>query len=131
VAAGTRVHDEHLVCPVARAARLLGDTWTLLILRDLGGGARRFSELEQSTGISPRVLSGRLKELERRGILTRQIFASVPPRVEYTLTEKGEAAGPLIDALRRYGDRWLPPLADDECAETTVAMDVRNEYRER
>jgi len=112
------VQDERLVCPVARAARLLGDTWSLLILRDLGPGTRRFSELEQSTGISPRVLSGRLKELERQGVLTRQIFAAVPPRVEYRLTEKGEAALPLIEALRQYGHTWLPPAPDEHCLES-------------
>lgn len=115
---GTRVHDARLVCPVARAARLLGDTWALLILRDLANGARRFSELEQSTGISPRVLSGRLKELERQGVLTRQIFAAVPPRVEYCLTDKGQAALPLIEALRQYGDAWLPAAPDEHCLET-------------
>lgn len=115
---GTRVPDPRLVCPVARAARLLGDTWSLLILRDLGPGARRFSALEQSTGISPRVLSGRLKELERQGVLTRQIFAAVPPRVEYRLTEKGEAALPLIEALRQYGDTWLPPAPGEHCLES-------------
>ncbi len=114
---GTRVQDEYLVCPVARAARLLGDTWALLILRDLSVGTRRFSELEQSTGISPRVLSGRLKELERNGILTRQMFAAVPPRVEYRLTEKGQAALPLIEALRQYGSSWLAPASDDHCLE--------------
>lgn len=114
---GTRVHDERLVCPVARAARLLGDTWALLILRDLAEGVHRFSELEQSTGISPRVLSGRLKDLERHGILTRQIFAAVPPRVEYQLTEKGEAALPLIEALRQYGDTWLPAAPGEHCLE--------------
>lgn len=115
--AGSPVRDARPVCPVARAARLLGDTWTLLILRDLAHGTQRFSELEQSTGMSPRVLSGRLKELERQGLLTRQIFAVVPPRVEYRLTDKGEAALPLIDALRAYGDTWLPATGDDCCEE--------------
>ncbi|MGH2460000.1 MAG: winged helix-turn-helix transcriptional regulator [Chloroflexota bacterium] len=114
---GTRARDEPLICPVARAARLLGDTWSLLILRDLAHGPRRFSELEQSTGISPRVLSGRLKELDRQGILTRRIFAAVPPRVEYRLTEKGEAALPLIEALRQYGLTWLPS-GDGHCLES-------------
>ncbi|HVC32177.1 MAG TPA: helix-turn-helix domain-containing protein [Chloroflexota bacterium] len=122
---GARVQAGRRICPVARAARLLGDTWTLLILRDLADGERRFSELEQSTGISPRVLSGRLKELERQSILTRQIFAAVPPRVEYRLTEKGEAALPLIDALRQYGDVWLPESDDEPCLEgPAIVVDV-------
>lgn len=115
--AGARAHAGRQVCPVARAARLLGDTWTLLIVRDLADGARRFGELEQSTGISPRVLSGRLKELERQGVVNRRIFAAVPPRVDYDLTAKGEAALPLIEALRQYGETWVPPSADDPCVE--------------
>ncbi|MEK7681316.1 MAG: helix-turn-helix domain-containing protein [Chloroflexota bacterium] len=95
-------------CPVARAARLLGDVWCLLVLRDLARGTCRFSEIQTSTGMSPRVLSRRLREMEREGILTRRQFAEAPPRVEYTLTEKGRAALPLVEALRVFGERWLP-----------------------
>jgi DNA-binding HxlR family transcriptional regulator len=104
-------------CPIARAARLFGDHWTLLILRDLENGCRRFRALESSTGMSPGVLSGRLRMLEAAGVITRQQYSEIPPRVEYTLTEKGRAALPLIDQLRAYGETWLLP-DDDEGSPT-------------
>ncbi|MCS7050397.1 MAG: helix-turn-helix transcriptional regulator [Thermomicrobium sp.] len=96
-------------CPIARAARLLGDHWVLLILGELGGGDRRFQELLVGTGISPAVLSQRLRYLEAEGLVTRRAYAEVPPRVEYALTDKGRAALPLIEQLREYGERWLTP----------------------
>jgi DNA-binding HxlR family transcriptional regulator len=95
------------VCPIARAAGLFGDHWTLLILRDLEGGCRRFRALESSTGMSPGVLSGRLRTLEGAGIITRRQYSEIPPRVEYTLTEKGRAALPIISQLRTFGETWL------------------------
>lgn len=97
------------VCPIANAARLLGDRWTLVILRDLADGSLRFSELEeQSGGISPRTLADRLRQLESQGMVTRESFREIPPRVQYSLTAKGEAALPVIDALRTFGENWLP-----------------------
>ncbi len=97
-------------CPVAEAARLLGDKWTLIILRDLATGPRRFKELEHSgEGISPSILASRLRELEQQGIVTRTSFNEIPPRVEYTLTQKGRDALPVVEALRTYGTRWLAP----------------------
>jgi DNA-binding HxlR family transcriptional regulator len=98
-------------CGVAAAAELLGDAWTLLLVRDLAHGPRRFKELEASTGISPRVLTDRLRALVERGVMTRRMYAEIPPRVEYALTEKGRDALPIIDALRAYGERWLRPPA--------------------
>ena len=100
------------ICGVARAAALMGDVWKLLLVRDLENGPRRFSELEASTGISPRVLTDRLRELLARGIVTRHMFNEIPPRVEYTLTEKGRAACTVVDSLRAFGDAWL---MSDEC----------------
>ena len=94
-------------CGVAAAAALLGDSWTLLLIRDLANGPRRFKELEASTGISPRVLTDRLRALCDQGMMTRRMFPEIPPRVEYELTEKGRAALPVIDALRAYGETWL------------------------
>jgi DNA-binding HxlR family transcriptional regulator len=102
------------VCPVARAAKLFGDHWTLLIIRDLASGCRRYHQLQESTGMSPGVLSGRLRHLEAAGLISRRQYPEIPPRVEYTLTEKGRAAVPLIDQLRSYGESWL---ADDEDGE--------------
>ena len=78
------------------------------MIRDLAEGPSRFCELERSLeGISPRTLSLRLRALEEEGIVVRHTFPEVPPRVEYVLTEKGEALVPLIDAMRGYGKRWL------------------------
>jgi DNA-binding HxlR family transcriptional regulator len=95
-------------CPVCRTADVVCGKWTLLIIRDLAVGCSRFCELERSLeGISPRTLSLRLRALEEEGIVARNTFPEVPPRVEYALTEKGEALVPLIEDMRRYGSRWL------------------------
>jgi DNA-binding HxlR family transcriptional regulator len=95
-------------CPVCRTADVVCGKWTLLVIRDLAAGCSRFCELERSLeGISPRTLSLRLRALEEEGIVARNTFPEVPPRVEYTLTEKGKALVPLIEDMRRYGRRWL------------------------
>ncbi len=95
-------------CPVCRTAEIVCGKWTLLLVRDLSEGRSRFCELERSlAGISPRTLSLRLRALEEEGIVERHTYAEVPPRVEYALTEKGEALVPLIDDMRAYGERWL------------------------
>ena len=103
------------VCPIANAARLLGDRWTLVIVRDLADGPLRFSELEQSSGgISPRTLADRLRQMESQGLVRRESFREIPPRVQYSLTEKGIAALPVIEALRTFGDTWLS-TEEKEC----------------
>ncbi len=106
--ASTTTTQEQVVCPVAKTAEIISGKWTLLIIRDLTTGTKRFSELERSlAGISPKTLSERLSSLEREGVLHRRTFAEVPPRVEYSLTEKGQALAQVIDAMRAYGNRWL------------------------
>lgn len=103
---------DNSTCPVCRTAEVVCGKWTLLVIRDLAAGSSRFCELERSLqGISPRTLSLRLRALEEEGIVARHTYPEVPPRVEYALTEKGEALVPLIDDMRRYGMRWL--LAED------------------
>lgn len=103
------------VCPIANAARILGDRWTLVILRDLADRPLRFSEIEdRSGGISPRTLADRLKGMESSGLITRESFREIPPRVQYTLTPKGEATLPVIEALRGFGETWLTD-AEKEC----------------
>ena len=88
-------------CPVCRTAEVVCGKWTLLLIRDLADGSSRFCELERSLeGISPRTLSLRLRALEEEGIVERHTYPEVPPRVEYALTEKGEALVPLIDDMR-------------------------------
>ena len=95
-------------CPVCRTADIVCGKWTLLLVRDLAEGCSRFCELERSlAGISPRTLSLRLRALEEEGIVERQTFAEVPPRVEYSLTPKGEALIPIIEGMRDYGEQWL------------------------
>lgn len=90
-----------------RTLQVIGSKWTLLILRDLFGGTKRFGELRRSLGhVSPKTLSERLRELEAQGLVARRVYAEVPPRVEYTLTEKGRSLGEIIEAMRRWGERW-------------------------
>lgn len=100
--------ESNSICPVCRTAEIVCGKWTLLVIRDLADGSSRFCELERSLeGISPRTLSLRLRALEEEGIVERHTYPEVPPRVEYALTEKGEALVPLIDDMRKYGARWL------------------------
>jgi DNA-binding HxlR family transcriptional regulator len=101
-------HLDDTVCPVARTAEIISGKWTLLIIRDLASGVKRFNQLERSLhGISPKTLSERLRSLEEEGIITRQTFAEVPPRVEYALSEKGHDLVAVIESMRIYGKRWL------------------------
>jgi DNA-binding HxlR family transcriptional regulator len=109
-------HDtvDRFGCPVARTAQIISNKWTPLIIRDLARGECRFSALERSlAGISPKTLSERLKYLEAEQIIARDCYAEVPPRVEYSLTEKGRALLPIIETMRDYGAVWLR----DECDE--------------
>jgi DNA-binding HxlR family transcriptional regulator len=95
-------------CPVSACAEILAGKWTILLIRDLADGRSRFCELERSLeGISPRTLSLRLRALEEQGVVERRTFPEVPPRVEYSLTEKGRALVPIIEDMRSYGRAWL------------------------
>ena len=95
-------------CPVCATADIICGKWTILVIRDLAAGRTRFCELERSlAGISPRTLSLRLRALEEEGMVERHTFPEVPPRVEYSLTVKGEALLPLIEDMRSYGKEWL------------------------
>jgi DNA-binding HxlR family transcriptional regulator len=102
-------------CPVCKTAEVVCGKWTLLVIRDLSEGRSRFCELERSlAGISPRTLSLRLRALEQEGIVERQTYPEVPPRVEYVLTAKGLALVPLIEDMRAYGLEWLVQTPEDE-----------------
>jgi DNA-binding HxlR family transcriptional regulator len=111
--------------PAVRAFRLLGDVWTLLIIYNLANGPRRFGELRGAMGsVSPKTVSQRLKMLEEMGLVVRQAFAEIPPRVEYHLTEKGLALMDIIEAIQQFGERYLadsetpsscPSIADASC----------------
>ncbi|MEO7364078.1 MAG: helix-turn-helix domain-containing protein [Candidatus Saccharimonadales bacterium] len=92
---------------IAGAMEIIGNKWTALILRDLSSGAKRFGELEKSVaGINPRTLSQRLDDLEAHGIITRQSFAEVPPRCEYTLTDKGDDLIPVLKQMATWGKKY-------------------------
>lgn len=91
-------------CPVETTLMLIGDKWKVLILRDLRSGKKRFGELKKSvTGISQKVLTSNLRDMEENGLLTREVFPEVPPRVEYTLTELGQSMSPILDAMAKWG----------------------------
>jgi DNA-binding HxlR family transcriptional regulator len=110
------IHDAE-TCSVAACAEIIGAKWTALLVHDLSEGPRRFSELEHScVGISPRTLSERLRALEQEGIVVRRSYPERPPRVEYELTEKGEALLPIIDAMRAFGRDWIRHDHDERSA---------------
>ena len=91
-------------CPVRRTAEIVGYKWTTLIVRDLLGGKKRYSELLRSiSGISPRILAERLKQLETAGLLGRTAFPTIPPTTEYELTPLGLQLKPVIDAMALFG----------------------------
>ncbi len=94
-------------CPVERTLKIIGSKWTILIIRDLLEGKKRFGELRKSlSGVSPKTLSGRLKSLESEGIVTRIIYPEVPPRVEYALTKRGTSLGAIIKSMKEWGGRY-------------------------
>ena len=94
-------------CPVETTLMLIGDKWKVLILRDLMGGTKRFGELKKSIGtVSQKVLTAQLRDMEEKGLLTRKIYAEVPPRVEYTLTETGYSLKPVLDAMWAWGAEY-------------------------
>ena len=100
-------------CPVAKALELVGDRWTLLMVRDLlNEGARRFQDFQQSLkGIAPAILSDRLKLMEEHGLVTRRFYSDHPPRAEYILTDKGKDLGVVIGSLATWGSRHIYPEA--------------------
>lgn len=92
-------------CPVETTLTLISDKWKVLILRDLLTGTKRFGELKKSLGgVSQKVLTSQLRQMEASGLLTRKVYAEVPPRVEYTLTEFGYSLRPVLEAMRDWGE---------------------------
>ena len=91
-------------CPVETTLMLIGYKWKVLILRDLMHGTMRFGELKKSIGtVSQKVLTTQLRDMEEKGLLNRKVYAEVPPRVEYTLTETGYSLKPVLDAMWAWG----------------------------
>lgn len=94
-------------CPVETTLTLISDKWKVLILRDLLPGTRRFGELKKSVGgVSQKVLTAQLREMEAGGLLVRTVYPEVPPRVEYTLTELGRSLKPVLDAMQAWGEAY-------------------------
>ncbi len=133
-------------CSIARTLSVIGDRWTLLVLRDCFLGVRRFDDFQRGLGLSPHLLSQRLAKLARHGILERRTYRERPRREEYRLTAKGRDLYPVIASLLRWGDRWMwgeaeerpvelvhracgrrttPTLACSECGEPLDARALR------
>lgn len=104
--------EELPACPVETTLALIGNKWQVLILRDLSlNGIMRFKELQRSIGkISQKVLTSNLRAMEDAGIVHREVFAEVPPRVEYSLTETGASLKPVLDAMWAWGERYKEML---------------------
>jgi len=134
-----------LTCSVARALSVVGDRWTLLVLRDAFLGVRRFEDFQADLGTTRHRLADRLRKLVAHGVLERVRYADRPPRFEYRLTEKGRDLYPVVVSLTRWGDRWMagkagppvelvhrgcgrrtmPTLACPECGEQVGARDMQ------
>ena len=94
-------------CPVETTLTLISDKWKVLILRDLMPGTKRFGELMRSLrGVSQKVLTAQLRQMEDSGLLTRTVYPEVPPRVEYSLTELGRSLKPVLDAMQQWGEQY-------------------------
>lgn len=94
-------------CPVETTLMLIGDKWKVLILRDLMPGTKRFGELKKSIGsVSQKVLTAQLRDMEKKGLVSRKVYAEVPPRVEYSLTETGKSLKPILDAMGNWGEEY-------------------------
>ena len=104
---GDRMIRTYTDCPVEYTASLLGNKWKPLILRELLEGTKRYNELTRKVvGVSPKVLTENLRELEEDGILNRKVYPEVPPRVEYSLTEKGNDLKGIIEAMKTFGNKY-------------------------
>lgn len=101
------IQKELPACPVETTLTLIGDKWKVLILRDLMPGKKRFGELKKSIGsVSQKVLTAQLRDMEASGLVHRQVYAEVPPRVEYSLTELGQSLKPVLDAMQNWGEEY-------------------------
>ena len=99
-------------CPVETTLTLIGDKWKVLILRDLLPGTKRFGELKKSIGtVSQKVLTAQLRTMEDSGLVNRTVYAEVPPKVEYSLTELGRSLKPVLDALQNWGENYKESLS--------------------
>ena len=126
-------------CPVEVTLKMISSRWAVLILRDLFNGSKRNSELLQSLhGISQKVLTSNLRDMENNGLISRKVYPEVPPRVEYSLTPCGESLKPVLDAMMAWGNQYKTSLttvtqqedAQNCTADTAVASNVQRTSRE-
>jgi len=106
--------DGPRVCPIAGALHLIGERWSLLVLRELSYGVHRFQDIQANTGAPKETLSLRLRKLEEIGVIERRRYSEHPPRDEYFFTEAGRATAPILDALESWGDTYALPLVYPE-----------------
>ena len=103
--------DQLPACPVEITLTLIGDKWKVLILRDLMPGTKRFGELRKSVGdVSQKVLAAQLRDMEKSGLVHREVYAEVPPRVEYSLTPLGRSLKPILDSMWAWGEGYKASL---------------------
>lgn len=101
------------LCPVETTLMLIGEKWKVLILRDLINGTKRFGELKKSiSSISQKVLTQQLRSMEEDGLVKRKVYAEVPPRVEYTLTEAGRSLKPILDSMWAWGEQYKEKIKE-------------------
>lgn len=116
---GLAMKKNHEACPVKTTLQLIGNKWRGLIINELMTDPKRFSQLQKAlNGITQKVLTANLRELEESGLLTRTVYAEVPPRVEYALTPAGQSLKPILDCMAFWGDNYQ---ADDFCAECMIS----------
>ena len=102
-----KIANSLLACPVETTLTLISNKWTVLILRDLMTGTKRFGELKKSIGhVTQKVLTAQLRNMEQSGLVLRTVYAEVPPRVEYSLTELGYSLKPILDAMYSWGEAY-------------------------
>ena len=122
------VKQELPACPVETTLMLIGDKWKVLILRDLLPGTKRFGELKKSIGsVSQKVLTAQLRDMEEKGLVHREVYAEVPPRVEYSLTDLGRSLKPILDAMWTWGEGYrikTPPSPKAEKAGSCFLQDA-------
>ena len=103
----TEVNNDLPACPVETTLTLIGDKWKVLILRDLIPGKKRFGELKKSIGkVSQKVLTAQLRSMKKSGLVHRKVYAEVPPRVEYSLTDLGKSLKPILDSMWTWGEEY-------------------------
>ncbi|MBX3073933.1 helix-turn-helix transcriptional regulator [Candidatus Obscuribacterales bacterium] len=127
------IENEHLWCPIDFVVHIIGSRWTIPIVRDLHAGKKRPSELMKSLpGISPKTLTQRLRELEKWGLVTRQAYQEIPPRVDYSLSARGQDLMYVIEALRDLGESWqrnldvkIPPNIKEQCSHCFEYRDAK------